>query len=158
MVGAAGVNDEIKFDNFIVEFRQMIKLAESLLIPLSLTKQVGQKPYYVFGAQIIPPLFITACKCRHPELRRKALDLLWNLKSREGMWDSDQAAAVGKWVIDKEEEGGEMIKEAQSIPVEARISLFGRGIRCGERRCLVKYCRGPAIQGKDQTEEEYLTW
>jgi hypothetical protein len=60
--------------------------------------------------------------------------------------------------MEKEEEGLEMIDGPESIPVEARISMFGRGVVCGERRCLVKYRRGPAVPGKDQTEEEYLTW
>jgi hypothetical protein len=158
MLGASGANDETMFDNYTADFRQMIKLVESLLVPSALTEQPGQKPSYLFDTQIIPPLYIAVCRCRHPELRRRALYLLLKLKSREGIWDSEQVAAVGKWVIEKEEEGLEIIDGPYSIPIESRISLFGRGTIRGGRRCVVKYRRGALVPGKDQTEEQYLTW
>jgi hypothetical protein len=91
-------------------------------------------------------------------LRRKAIDLLWNLKSREGIWDSNVAAAIGKWVMEKEEEGLGRIDGADSIPIEKRVTLFGKGTMCGERRVLVKYREGPAMPGDVATKEEYLTW
>jgi hypothetical protein len=158
MLGASGANDETKFDNFIAEFRQMIKLTESLFAPSTPMGQSDQKPSYIFDTNIIPPLYMAATRCRDPELRRRALDLLWNLKSREGIWDSNVAAAIGKWVMHKEEEGLENIDGPQSVSVEARVSLFGKGIVCGERSVLVKYRQGPAVPGEAKTEEEYLTW
>lgn len=51
-----------------------------------------------------------------------------------------------------------MINDAQSIPIEKRITLFGKGTACGERRIWVKYCQGPALPGIVTTEEEYLMW
>jgi hypothetical protein len=158
MLGASGANDETKFDNFTAEFEQMIKLTESLLIPSTSKEQSGQRPSYIFDANLIPPLYMAVTRCQHPELRRRTLHILSNLKRREGIWDSNVSATIGKWVMEKEEEGLGTIDGPQSVPVEARISLFGRGIVCGERICLVKYCRGPAVPGKVQTEEEYLKW
>lgn len=158
MLGASGANDETKFDTYIGEFRQMIKLTESLLVPSTRTEQAGQKPSYIFDTNLIPPLYMAATRCRDPELRRRALDLLWNLKSREGIWDSNVAAAIGKWVMEKEEEGLETIDGPHAVPVEARISLFGKGIVCGERSVLVKYRQGPVVPGEVKTEEKYLTW
>lgn len=158
MLGASGANDETKFDNFTAEFGQMLKLAESLLVPSTPTEQSGQKPSYVFDTNMIPPLYLGATRCRDPVLRRKALDLLWGLKSREGIWDSNVAAAIGKWVMEKEEEGLGIIEGPQEVPIEKRITLFGKGTICGELRVLVKYRQGPAIPGEVGTEEEYLTW
>jgi hypothetical protein len=158
MLGASGANDEVKFDTYITEFRQMIKLTESLLVPSTPKEQAGQKPSYMFDTNLIPPLYMAATRCRDPKLRRRALDLLWNLKSKEGIWDSNVAAAIGKWVMEKEEEGLETIDDPHSVPVSARISLFGKGIVCGERSVLVKYRQGPAVPGEVKTEEECLTW
>jgi Fungal specific transcription factor domain len=158
MLGASGANDETKFDNFTAEFGQMLKLAESLLGPSTPLERSGQKPSYVFDTNIIPPLYMGATRCRDPQLRRKALNLLWSLKSREGIWDSNVAAAIGKWVMEKEEEGLGNIYGPQSVPIEKRITLFGKGTMCGERMVLVKYRQGPAVPGNVDTEEEYLTW
>ncbi|PMD18343.1 hypothetical protein NA56DRAFT_706953 [Hyaloscypha hepaticicola] len=60
----------------------------------------------------------------------------------EGIWDSIVAAAIGNW----------------SIPIQKRITLFGKGIARGERRILVKYRQGPVLPGNVTTEEEYLMW
>jgi hypothetical protein len=158
MLGASGANDETKFDDFTAEFGQMLKLAEKLLGPSNPMEQSGQKPSYVFDANLIPPLYMGATRCRDPQLRRKSIDLLWNLKSREGIWDSNVAAAIGKWVVEKEEEGLEMIDGPDAIPIEKRVTLFGKGTMCGERRILVKYRQGPAMPGDVTTKEEYLTW
>ncbi|PMD40506.1 hypothetical protein L207DRAFT_459127 [Hyaloscypha variabilis F] len=155
MLGASGANDETKFDNFTAEFGQMLRLAESLLVP---TEQASQKPSFVFDTNMIPPLYLAATRCRDPQLRRTALGLLWSLNSREGIWDSNVAATIGKWVIEKEEEGLVTIDSAQSIPLEKRLTLFGKGTVCGERRVMVRYRRGPAKLGDVTTEEEYLTW
>jgi hypothetical protein len=158
MFGASGHKDETKFDNFTVEFGQMLRMAERLLAPLAPTEQTTQTRVYVFDTNLIAPLYTGATRCRDPHLRRKALDLLWNLNSREGIWDSNVAAAIGKWVIEKEEDGIDIIEGAHSIPDEKRIRLFGKGTVCGERSVLVKYQQGPVMPGEVKTEEEYLTW
>jgi hypothetical protein len=158
MLGASGANDETKFDNFTAEFLQMLKLAESLLVPSTATEQSGQKPSFIFDSNIIPPLYLCVTRCRDPQLRRRGLGLLWGLNSREGIWDSNVAAAIGKWVIEKEEEGLGIIEEPKDVPLEKRLTLFGKGTICGERLVLVKYRQGQAIPGDVSTEEKYLTW
>jgi hypothetical protein len=59
MLGASGANDETRFGNLITEFGQMLKLAESILVPSTPTEQSGQRPSYVFDANVIPPLYST---------------------------------------------------------------------------------------------------
>jgi len=59
ILGACGANDETRFGNLITEFEQMLKLAESILVPSTPTEQSGQKPSYVFDANVIPPLYST---------------------------------------------------------------------------------------------------
>ncbi|CAJ2503138.1 Uu.00g105320.m01.CDS01 [Anthostomella pinea] len=52
---------------------------------------------------LIVPLFETAKRCRHPRLRRTALNLLKGMNRQEGMWRSDGAASAVEILIAKEE-------------------------------------------------------
>ncbi|KAF2785807.1 hypothetical protein K505DRAFT_330776 [Melanomma pulvis-pyrius CBS 109.77] len=48
------------------------------------------------------PLYYTAIKCRHPSLRRRALELM-KLARGVGVWDGDAMAVIASHVIDLEE-------------------------------------------------------
>jgi hypothetical protein len=59
--------------------------------------------------------------------------------------------------MEKEEEGLGMINVAKLIPIEKRITLFGKGSACGKRRILVQYRPvSPALSGNVTTEEKYF--
>ncbi|KDN68660.1 hypothetical protein CSUB01_10957 [Colletotrichum sublineola] len=63
------------------------------------------KPSFSADLGIVPPLFMVATKCRHPVIRRQAIQLLRSSARREGMWDSELAARIGQWVATIEEDG-----------------------------------------------------
>lgn len=56
-----------------------------------------------FELSPIVPLFVTACRCRDPVLRRRAVTILMNCRRREGVWDSFGAAMVALNCIKLEE-------------------------------------------------------
>ncbi|KAF2473343.1 uncharacterized protein BDR25DRAFT_302281 [Lindgomyces ingoldianus] len=56
-----------------------------------------------FELSPIVPLFITACRCRDPVLRRRAIALLLNCRRREGVWDSFGAGMVALQCVKLEE-------------------------------------------------------
>ncbi|KAJ4377883.1 hypothetical protein N0V83_000713 [Neocucurbitaria cava] len=57
-----------------------------------------------FELSPIVPLFLTACRCRDPLTRRRAITLLLTCRRREGVWNSVGAGIVGlDWL--KQEEG-----------------------------------------------------
>ncbi|KAL0944016.1 C6 zinc finger domain protein [Colletotrichum truncatum] len=62
------------------------------------------KPSFSADLGIVPPLFVVATKCRHPIIRRQAIQLLSSSARREGMWDSELTARIGQWVVNIEEE------------------------------------------------------
>lgn len=64
---------------------------------------------------IVPPLYFTATKCRHPILRREAIDLLSAYPRQEGMWHPRQCAKIGELVVAVEE------AQVSSLPVELRV-------------------------------------
>jgi len=56
-----------------------------------------------FELSPIVPLFLTACRCRDPVLRRRAVAILLNCRRREGVWDSYGAGLVALQCIKIEE-------------------------------------------------------
>jgi len=56
-----------------------------------------------FDIQILAPLYYTALKCRHPALRRRALEMLQLAPRREALWNAHHAYVTAKRVIELEE-------------------------------------------------------
>ncbi|KAF1959560.1 hypothetical protein CC80DRAFT_590776 [Byssothecium circinans] len=56
-----------------------------------------------FELSPIVPLFVTACRCRDPIIRRRAVALLLNCRRREGVWDSYGAGLVALQYVKLEE-------------------------------------------------------
>lgn len=56
-----------------------------------------------FELSPIVPLFLTACRCRDPVLRRRAIAILLNCRRREGVWDSFGAGMVSLQCVKIEE-------------------------------------------------------
>ena len=62
-------------------------------------------PRYTHDVGVVPPLHVTATKCRDPVIRREAIDLLFASPRQEGMWDGVLTARIGTWMIASEEDG-----------------------------------------------------
>jgi hypothetical protein len=71
------------------------------------------KPRFAADLGIVAPLFVVATKCRDPNTRRRAIQLLRSSARREGMWDSEMVANISAWVMNLEE------SEALTIGIEA---------------------------------------
>ena len=85
----------------------------------------------MFHDNVIPPLYYTACRCRHPRLRRTALALLKEVarvNPREALWDARYLVPVVERVIELEEGGMELGHGTQGdhgppfgVPDELRV-------------------------------------
>ncbi|TEA10663.1 Aspercryptin biosynthesis cluster-specific transcription regulator atnN [Colletotrichum sidae] len=125
-------DSESQFDLFQPQFKAIVDLASEVVgdeerraavkrcpDPALCTHRHGHSPD-IFGGHeyktfhikasfsadlgIVPPLFVVATKCRHPVVRRQAIQLLSSSSRREGMWDSELTARIGQWVANIEEE------------------------------------------------------
>jgi hypothetical protein len=150
---------ETEFDDYVAEFEKVTSLADSLVKLLSGNSQPSRTPAYSFDSGIVPPLYFTACRCRHPMVRRKALNILEAAPRREGIWDSEVSAAIGRWYVRTEEEGLENICGPQDVPDSVRVHVLDKVLNFGQRRCLIKYRRGiPSAVGKLGVHEEWISW
>ena len=58
---------------------------------------------FLFDMEIVSPLYYVASNCRHPVIRRRAIAVLKQTQRREGLWDSNKAAAVAERIMHHEE-------------------------------------------------------
>lgn len=97
-------NEEEAFDQQIAEFKRIVSLADEFLSSFGDTNsQELRLPSLSTDWGIIPPLTVTAMKCRDPYIRRKALSILASWPHREGFWDSSLAMKFGLQIVELEE-------------------------------------------------------
>ncbi|KAG0647585.1 Aspercryptin biosynthesis cluster-specific transcription regulator [Hyphodiscus hymeniophilus] len=152
---------ETGFDELVDEFGRIVALAETFSKISSSTQRSGTKPSYSFGWGVLPSLYYTAVRCRHPIIRRRALALLSASPRREGVWDSLILASIIRWVIGEEESDLDEVTCAEDVPLSVRIYMVERSLRVAERRCLVKYMKGRRNEYnglRNKWDEVWVTW
>ena len=106
----AGTHSEMAWDPFLPSFTSMVDLAETIPIlhapttnpkyrtiaPKTASKTAPPPTHFSPSFELSPivSLFITACRCRDPSLRRRAIALLLSYHRREGIWDSTGAGKI----------------------------------------------------------------
>ncbi|KAJ4419459.1 hypothetical protein N0V85_001031 [Neurospora sp. IMI 360204] len=104
----------------------------------SLTDARRFSAMFTFETHVIAPLFFVAIKCRHPEVRRAALDLLRrNPARRENVWRADIMASIADYTIKLEERhlhspDSDYAPSHQASPPDATGSPFSYPLAPGE--------------------------
>lgn len=104
---------EMTYDTFLPGFKHIISTCSLLLSKAHppLANQIQNQSQsqsssrFSFSIGIIPPLHLTATKCRDPHVRRTAIELLFESQRQEGLWDGTLCGRIGRWVMGCEEEG-----------------------------------------------------
>ncbi|KAF2191044.1 hypothetical protein K469DRAFT_720016 [Zopfia rhizophila CBS 207.26] len=105
-----------------------------------------------FELSPIVPLFISACRCRDPVLRRRAIALLLNCRRREGVWDSFGAGMVALQCVKLEEGLDEVFdlgpenwlplgtcKDGGEVEEQRRVQDVFVSVNMAERHIAVNY-------------------
>lgn len=74
---------EMVYDEYEAEFSQILQYAPKALN--ATRSSDGSQPDFMFEMGVFLPLFITALKCRHPQLRRRALKFLLDAPPVQGL-------------------------------------------------------------------------
>lgn len=133
----AGCN-EMAFDPFEHDFAKIIALASQVLekSPESLEVHSPSSPGFDMG--VLPPLYLTASRCRHPEYRREALRLMDLAPRQEGIWHNRMLSRIAERIMTVEETGIVAPKQSSDIPSHVRVSL--RNTRIDSTRQIVTVC------------------
>lgn len=116
-VEAGSVGLETRWDNVQHLFADIVLLAEDVINEIS---KAGNASFSV-EMGYIDPLWLAASRCRDPQIRRRAIELLRACQRQEGMWESMGAAAVAQRWMEVEEEGLACVAQASDIPEHRRI-------------------------------------
>jgi hypothetical protein len=77
-------------------------------------KENHEKVVFSFETGIVPVLFLTAAKCRHPHIRRAAVGLLSRHEERqENLWKAKVFARIAAHMIHIETETGKKFRQEQ---------------------------------------------
>ncbi|KAK3333966.1 hypothetical protein B0T19DRAFT_142446 [Cercophora scortea] len=121
-VSTALASRETAFDDHVASFSAIVPLAasfmDSIAAPSLRDNPAAKAPtsspspadtqrfsnMFTFEMHIIAPLYFVAVKCRHPLIRRSALNLLQrNPSRRENLWRANIMAAIAEDIIKLEE-------------------------------------------------------
>jgi hypothetical protein len=118
--------EETVFDRYLQEFTEITDRASNVL--LEKEKTPGR---FTLEFGLVPPLSWTVLRCRHPQIRRRALGLL-EKAPREGLWDPKLVVWLSRELISLEEgidqldsTGGACCDEEDLgilVPLQQRIS------------------------------------
>ena len=93
---------ECAYDTFTKQFSQILDLSAQIMSFKDHRRPNSTLPTFQLQTGIFQPLYFMATKCRHPRLRRRAVNLL--LKAGvEGPWNAQMMAALAQKVIAVEE-------------------------------------------------------
>ncbi|KAM3069497.1 Protein png1 [Clarireedia jacksonii] len=165
---------EMVYDQFISAFQYIIRAGEKIVTRYRGSNFTLNLPFSL-DIGIIPSLYVVATKCREPNIRRKAVDLLFRIPRREGIWDGFLSARIGEWIISCEEDGLEIPSQTTStniseesleknnqlwmIPEDRRFQLVNMEFHIPERYIMVKCHKSvPRDDGTREERESRIEW
>jgi hypothetical protein len=121
-----------------------------------------------FELSPIVPLFIVACRCRDPFIRRRAIALLLSYRRREGVWDSLGAGMVAAQCMKREEkldpdqvldldnvakflERSPTVNQCSDVPESARVRDILVAVKAVDGRIDLVYSM---TTGEDSEEQQ----
>jgi hypothetical protein len=136
-VSRSVVDDQMAWDPCLSYFEKLIELATKVLDSPAFTAAEFQ-----IDVGIIGPLYHTAACCRYPVVRRKAIELLERVPTlQEGIWNAGITARAARRVVEIEESGLGVVKEAADVPDWARISEVEPTFDTEKKMVTIKYYR-----------------
>ena len=130
----ARTNHECHYDDYIEGFAEMVRMAKNVL-ETSEQARTGSA-LFAFSIGVTNCIYFVMTKCRDRQLRRAALELLARFPRRDGVWDTAMVAAVGQWIMEKEEQG---LRPREPIPERARVRLMEVKMPTARREVYIRY-------------------
>ena len=95
--------DEFRYDDHLQDFRQVVTLCEQFL-DADICWQHTLTTRRAHDGVLCIALYLVGCKCRNPELRRRAIRLLYRSRRLEGLWSTTTNGYIAEQVMMLEED------------------------------------------------------
>jgi hypothetical protein len=133
-LGISETIGEEAFDLYQSDFEEIVLRSAPLIEAARITGEMPAGPVpssaLSFELGVIPPLHLTALKCRNAKIRREAIALLLSCPQHEGSWDGFMLGKVDAWVMGLEEASAD---EWGFIPEDKRWRLADIKLNSYER-------------------------
>ena len=146
MLKALPYHYETMFDGQMAHFSNIIDLAQKFFDEDDRTDMqfthMKTSPSFQHDHAIVPSLFMTACRCRDPYIRRQAIGLLRRAPRKEDIWDSDITASIAEHLMMLEEKGLGDIKSCGDVLDSNRLYLVActfYAYDLGEKQLQLRY-------------------
>jgi hypothetical protein len=150
---------ECIYDEFMQGFEDIV-VRSRLIIKEPRQNAACPTAAFSFEAGVVPPLHLTALKCRNGQVRRQAIALLLSCPRREGCWDGLVLGKVDAWLMALEEQGmdeyGFVPEQSRWRVAEIKSSLERRWIHV--RACQGSYDEFGQWCHSTATRETTITW
>ncbi|KAJ6035647.1 uncharacterized protein N7446_010408 [Penicillium canescens] len=113
---------ETVYDDYLDDFRVIVEQS-SLTLDAS-KKPNGAQPPFTFEMGVGLPLFVAAAKCRHPGLRRRALQLLRRAPPVQGFYKCPPVTALAEHLMQVEEGHSIVLNKAVGQDAAAEIAAI----------------------------------
>ena len=141
-----GAAVESVFDKHRHGFEAIVDLADILIREhKNISQDYGL--LFSFDLGITPPMFLVASRCRHPRIRRRAVELMIQPDIYHGAWRGGYSAACAQRMIEIEEQDAKGAPQFMRIPEHQRIRKVSADIQQGIGRILMQYIRAPFTEG-----------
>jgi hypothetical protein len=120
LVSGCLTQHETVYDTQMAEFETIVE--QSSLILEAIAGPNGAPPPFTFEMGVGLPLYLTALKCRHPALRRRALQLLQQGPPVQGFYKCSPGAALAGALMALEEKQSIQLAETMDQSHTARVS------------------------------------
>ncbi|RAK97059.1 Zn(II)2Cys6 transcription factor [Aspergillus ibericus CBS 121593] len=151
LLGGSLDTTEMGFDRYLPEFKRMNEFCERIISSFRREyKETSRLPSMIMDMGFLPALFWSCVKCRDPETRRHAEQLLQVWPHREGIYDSHLVSLICEAIIAIESEGQD---EAGFIPQSARVQTQIVEFAEDRSHIVMKYTlAGSGAWGTDERE------
>jgi len=137
---------ESSFDSFEGEFEDVVRRCEKLLDSLNLVEGrplANETTAFTMELGINHPLFFVATKCRHWQIRRRAIVCL-KRGGREGIWEGPVMAEVASRIVELEETG---VAPGAVVPEANRFHAIRKDVNYDARKVFVEAGRARDGEG-----------
>ena len=133
--------EETAYDSFEFIFADLLGPISSLV---ATEIKIGKRLNFMANVPIDQPLYMIATKCREPLIRREALTLLKQVKTRHGLWDALVMGKVARRLIEIEEDGLASVQSSADILETKRAHCVGLTVDRRHQRFQIRYrkCNG----------------
>lgn len=155
------MEDETIWDKHCSAYKKILTLVKFIIdLDANLDHSMsGSRSEFALDMGIVGPLSAVAYKCRHPIIRREAIDLLASSPRQEGVWNSILSAYVCKRIVEIEEYGLGQVTCCEDVPAWARITNVELDFDLQNRRVRMRYHRqGDPIHPTQNLLEELIEY